>query len=182
MTCVPAERENVGLDEESPSVGRTLRCRARRACRRIAGIAAVVVLGLIVFAAWSLYRFGSVSLALAFLKGYAVVPEAALVSAGEVAAREEARVAFRLKNLTAGPLRVVGAKADCACMAFDDLPLAIEPGEWGKMTVRFVPREAEVGQVVEHSVLLYLDATSVPVVLRAQAEVVPPEPRAVGGT
>ena len=40
------------------------------------------------------------------------------------------------------------------------------------MTVRFVARAADAGQMVEHAAVLYLDVDGPPVVLKAKARVV----------
>jgi hypothetical protein len=137
----------------------------------LVGPALVVASGTAIFILCGLFRFGSISLALAYINGYSIVAEHSTVSVGEVPAGTEAVARFRLRNLASTPVRVVGAKSLCACIAVDDLPMTVEPGAVAEMTIRFKAHEREAGQFVKHSALLYLDVSSPRLVLTATAKV-----------
>lgn len=147
---------------------------ARSLLRRVRNLlvpAALTAVPIVVFVAWSLLRFGSVAWGWAYVEGAAVVPEAGTVHAGDVVAGMETVVCFRLRNLAATPVRVVGAQASCGCVAVDDLPLALPPGESADLSIRFTPPARDVGKTIRHYVLLALDVDHPPVSLWAKARV-----------
>jgi len=113
-----------------PSAGGDIRRRPLLS-RRLRPVLFAAV-GLALLGGWSFLRFGSISAGLAYLRGYRVFAERDTVWAGEVAAGTEATVAFQLRNLASSPVRVLGAKSDCACLALDDLPWRSRRGPGGK--------------------------------------------------
>jgi hypothetical protein len=134
---------------------------------------AVLVLALAILAGGgSWFWFGSFANAMAYLDGYSLIAEAETVSVGSVPSREEVFVTFRLRNLTASRITVVGAVSSCECVAINDLPLTIRGGEVADFTLRFTPGQDSAGTEVEHTALLYLDAKNPPILLKANARVV----------
>lgn len=104
------------------------------------------------------------------------------MSAGEVRAGQVASVTYRLRNLANYPVTVVGAQSTCDCLATRDLPLRIEANGVAEMRLEFATRGAEVGAVVDHPVLLLLDADAPPISLNATAVIIPPDPKETSGT
>lgn len=136
--------------------------------------AAITAIPGVLFVAWSLLRFGSVAWGWAYVEGASVIPEAGTLHAGDVVVGVESVVRFRLKNLAGTPVRVVGAQASCGCVAVDDLPLTLPPGESAHLSIRFTPLARDVGKTIRHYVLLALDVDHPPVSLWAKARVLPP--------
>lgn len=159
-------------DDSVPRQGRQHRTPLWKA---LACPVAICISGILLAWGWSVLEFGTVSFGLAYLNGYSVCPESAEASAGKVGAGNVAVVVFRLKNLVNSPVTVVGAKADCGCLATDNLPLTISPKGISEITLRFAARRNETGTHIRHGALLFLDVDQPPIYLTATAEVIPPE-------
>jgi hypothetical protein len=137
----------------------------------LAGTFVFGALGMLAIGVW---QFGSIAHAIGAIQGYSVLPIRAMIPAGEIEAGRKVSVAFELRNLTGFPVSVVGAQADCGCIAHDDLPLAIEPKSLSVLHVSFTPGISDVGHVVSHAVTLHLSVDGPPVVLRLEGTVVEP--------
>ncbi len=140
----------------------------------------VMLIGVGLLAALGLIRFGSVSCALAYMRGYALCPECAVVSAGEITPGTKAEVAFRLWNVTGGDVTIAGVMLDCPCARTSKLPITIRPREFGVLDVSFTPTERQSGTSVKYRAYLFLDVDTEPIVLAAEADVVA-APLAAGG-
>jgi hypothetical protein len=135
----------------------------------ILAMAAAIAAFFLLIVAW---QFGSVANGIAAFQGYSVLPERATVSAGEVVPGQKATVAFRMRNLTSGEVCILGAQADCRCVAYNDLPMTLEAKSEAEMHVSFTSSRRDVGHTLRHDVSLYLDVNSPPVVLTAEATVI----------
>ena len=138
--------------------------------RRVAPLA----VSLLALGGLSWVWFGSPSNALAYLRGHSVVVEAPVLSAGDIEPGKEATVVFRVRNLTVGQVRVVGAICDCPCACVQELPRAIPPRDVAELAIRFSVRASEAGETVERKALLYLDIDNPSIILKATAHVVAP--------
>ncbi|MCR4412538.1 MAG: hypothetical protein NUV77_08965 [Thermoguttaceae bacterium] len=127
-----------------------------------------------VFCVWAVWRFGSAARGLAYLAGYAVVPEVDKAQVARVPAGVEASIPVGVLNLRRRAVVVVGAKGDCGCIATDGLPVLIEPRGVAPVRLRFTAPKDKVGQFVTHKAQLYLDVPTMPVVVSVTAEIVEP--------
>jgi hypothetical protein len=102
-------------------------------------IGTTAVLALLVGAAH--LSFGSSQAALAYLRGERLSVSPRLLEMGEGHAGETLDAAVELRNWADKPIRVYGGTSDCSCVATDDLPLSIPPGEARSVRVRIrLPR------------------------------------------
>jgi len=74
-------------------------------------------------------RYGSISTAIQVLQGQALTVDKVTKSFGVVAPGEQADVSFLLTNHNRVPVRIVGSRTVCDCIARDDRPFVLEPGE-----------------------------------------------------
>ncbi|MGB7323436.1 MAG: glycosyltransferase, partial [Rubripirellula sp.] len=71
--------------------------------------------------------FGSPSSSVNYLSGKSLLVDSAEKFIGSVESNEKATVAFRIRNRSSSPIRILGAEATCRCLAIQDLPVTIEP-------------------------------------------------------
>jgi hypothetical protein len=90
---------------------------------------------LLVVAGVASYRFGSVTAALARLRGDAVVVVPTSLDAGEGALGEVRTVLVRLVNLTDHPIPITGSWPSCGCILLDEPPFTLPAGESRKLRV-----------------------------------------------
>jgi hypothetical protein len=98
-----------------------------------AGIGAAIVAALLGIQTW---RHGSLPSALAQMRGETIVVSPAVASAGEGRGGTSAAFPLVLTNYGKTSARIVGGTSDCSCVATDDLPFELGPGESRSMTVR----------------------------------------------
>jgi hypothetical protein len=94
---------------------------------RIAGCAVAALVGVAIFEGWAYARFGSMDMGLRYLQGQRVALRSPVVDLGDVNGNVEQNAPFELVNLTNHPVRILGAKTDCSCIAPDGLPITIPP-------------------------------------------------------
>lgn len=145
--------------------------KSREWLTSVAVLAGTVCGGAVLVALGGLFSFGSFSDAVAYFQGYRVVPVERVVSLSRAVVGQRATFAFRLRNLSGQPVRVVGADASCGCVAVDDLPLTIDPGTDVEMRAWFVPAERDLGNTIEHTIGLFLDIDGPPVGVICRAAV-----------
>jgi hypothetical protein len=80
-------------------------------------------------AALIVYGFGSTEAALVYFREETVTIYPRLIYLGEGDPGEVQKGIVQVKNWTDHPIRVFGGTSDCSCVATDDLPLTIGPGE-----------------------------------------------------
>lgn len=168
---MPAEVQDVGSMEQTVG-GARQGAELRGVLRGLAAPLVLAGLGVAGLLAWSYWQFGSLSMAMAYVSGYALVPESATLDAGDAPAGKDTKVQFRLRNVSGRPVRVVGAKSDCGCVAVDDLPLTVDARQAAEMRLRFSPRPTEVGLLIRHKTVLLLDVDNPTIVLTVTARVV----------
>ncbi len=93
----------------------------------------VVLLGLL--AGFVYFHFGSVSAALASLRGERLSVSPGLIDMGEGAPAETRAASVELTNRTEQPIRLIGGSADCSCTVLGDLPVTVPPGESRSITI-----------------------------------------------
>jgi hypothetical protein len=143
--------------------------------RPLTWLAKVVIctnIGLALVAAWGSWHFGSVSAALARLRGDRLLVDAYSKSFGSVVAGRLETVEFSLWNTASRPVTVLGARSSCTCAAADDLPMVVPSG--GRRSIRIiVGRNPQPGAVSEH-VTLFTDEPSQPqLALRVEGAFLP---------
>lgn len=73
--------------------------------------------------------FGSTQGALAYLRGERLSVSPQMVDMGLGQPGETRAASVQLTNWTDKPIRLIGGTSDCSCVATEDLPLTIPPGE-----------------------------------------------------
>lgn len=81
-------------------------------------------------------RFGSLSSAIADLRGARLIPDAYTKSFGTAGKDDRRSVRFRLTNYSERPIVLVGSDASCTCLVTSDLPAVIPPGRSIEFRVR----------------------------------------------
>ncbi len=114
--------------------------------------------------------------ALARLRGESLTVESSVSEVGEGLQGEQRPFTIHLRNHTDRPLRVVGGTTDCSCLATDDLPITVPPGEARPIDVR-MKFSGGIGRF-QHRFVLYTDDEKQRVVVaRFSGRVVePPSP------
>lgn len=82
------------------------------------------------------WKFGSTAAALAHLRGESISLYPRLVDVGDGTPGEIRESVVELVNRTDETVRVVGGTSDCSCVATDNLPASIAPGESRFLTVK----------------------------------------------
>jgi len=80
--------------------------------------------------------FGSPEAALARLRGESVSVRPAFTDIGSGEAGQELEAAVEIVNWTDRPVHVFGGTSDCSCIATNDLPLTLAPGEARRVSVQ----------------------------------------------
>ena len=91
--------------------------------------AGTIVAILVILFAWSTTQFGSPMLALAYASGRRIVPDEARKSCGSMVLGQERQVVFRISNLSATPVILLGARSSCTCTVAKELPMTLKPSE-----------------------------------------------------
>ncbi|TWT79746.1 Undecaprenyl-phosphate mannosyltransferase [Planctomycetes bacterium CA13] len=103
--------------------------------------------------------FGSVHSAFGYLSGRSLLVDSSDKFVGVLDADEKATATFRVRNASATPIRILGAKASCRCVALEDLPITIEPSQTEWIRVSMYGR-SESGPQRESAFLICDDSTS----------------------
>jgi hypothetical protein len=80
--------------------------------------------------------FGSVDAAISYASGSRLVAANSTLHAGDLRDGESAAVTFAVTNYSSRPMRIAGAKATCKCLAWDSLPITVDPGKSRPITIR----------------------------------------------
>jgi hypothetical protein len=100
------------------------------------------------------WHYGSLSLAMARLRGERFVLSPAEVDFGVCEPNTEHTAKLTLTNLTVRPVRVVGSEASCTCETIGELPIVVAPGQSREIALRaVVSKSASYSQ----QMLLYID-------------------------
>jgi hypothetical protein len=118
---------------------------------------------------------GSFESALSYLTGARLIAASPTLHAGDIVDGQTAAVTFKLTNYGSKSIHIAGAKATCKCLAWDDLPMTIEPKESRQITIR-VRGRAPAPRVQRESAYLISDDGGPIVSLTATACVLPPLP------
>ncbi len=92
---------------------------------------------------------------LARLRGEAIAVEPAVSDVGTGVPGEERTVAVQVVNHTDHPVQFMGGSTTCACMATDDLPFTLSPGESRSIHVRL--RFSGGAGTFQHQFILFTD-------------------------
>lgn len=123
---------------------------------------------------WGVYRFGSIGMTRAYLSGFVIAAESPVIDLGEVRSGQEVTAEFRLRNLSARPVTILGANSDCGCLVLD-LPKTVNGSEVTLLRVGFAPTARQEGTQISHTAALILDTDAPPVLLRTVAQVIKTE-------
>jgi len=113
-----------------------LRPLKRLATSWAARAAALSTFGLALVASGAVFWFGSLSTAVAYLRGDRIIPDAYTKTFGEVPARERPSIDFLLRNWGKEPIKVLGTNSPCSCLISSGVPVVIRPGESAVLSVR----------------------------------------------
>lgn len=155
---------------------RVVRLRAFGACGPILGPAAVALLLLAGFFAWSEFRFGSIRDGVAYCNGYLLVAGQPEVDLGPVKVGSCVGGCCYLKNLTDVPVMVLGATPDCSCITVSGVPMRVAPHGSTKLPFVYCPRAGSGSRRETRLIRVYIDADSPELLLPVRADVI-----AVGG-
>jgi hypothetical protein len=106
----------------------------------------------------SVFFFGSPRSAIDYVAGKSVLVRSQQQFAGQLEQNATGTAVFELQNASTKPIRVLGAKASCRCVAIDDLPLTLGPNETKPIRVRLVAGTV-AGVQRESAELLFDDST-----------------------
>jgi hypothetical protein len=124
----------------------------------------LIVVGLLVF--------GSFDAAISYVSGARLVAANSTMHAGDLVDGESAAATFALTNYGSRPVQITGAKATCKCLAWDSLPLTIDPGSSRQIKIR-VRGHGPGPSVQRESAYLILNDASPSVALTVTARVKP---------
>jgi hypothetical protein len=80
--------------------------------------------------------FGSTQGALAYLRGERISVSPRLLDMGEGQPGEAREASVQLHNWTDKPVHLYGGTSDCSCVATEDLPITLAPGEGRAIRVK----------------------------------------------
>lgn len=124
----------------------------------IARISSVLALSTVTLAVLSLVavaRYGSIRIGLLATTGQQLVSEETEQSVGKLGVGERRVVPFHLRNLTARPITIVGAQANCTCTSAERLPMVVPAG--GRLPLH-VTYHAQRPTEVSEAVRLFTDS------------------------
>lgn len=107
-------------------------------------------------------ELGSLAGALAFLNGDRLIPDAYTKSFGTAQAGPSASVVFNLANKSTRPIKIMGSRSSCTCMALDGLPAVVQAGSSLQLKVQVRPTARQ--RLVTGVVMLYPDYEGQPYV------------------
>jgi len=129
------------------------------------------MLVLIVAIAFGYMVFGSMGVALAYLRGQSVFVTPKSYDIG-VCTDQELKVAkFRIHNLSRSDLVVTGANTNCTCVMPGEYPISIPPGK--SREIEFQVRLSKAQPILSQLVTLYTDSAdqhAIPLRITAQVE------------
>lgn len=117
--------------------------------------------------------FGSLESAIGYASGARLLTASPTEHVGSLSADEIGTATFELANYGTAPIRILGAKSTCRCMALDDLPMTILAGESGTVHVRVTARGAIQQQLQRESATLIFDDPARSATLTVTAIVLP---------
>jgi len=98
---------------------------------------------ILIFIIWSYIRWGSVAYGLVWLQGEQLVVEPSSMDLRDVPCGERKKLSFRVKNLAAEPVHLLGANSSCSCLVTNDLPTIVPANGSCEIHAEFVvPSEA----------------------------------------
>lgn len=115
--------------------------------------------------------FGSLDAARCYFAGDRVLVDSFSKFAGNVKQNEFVDVSYTLSNPTSAPVRVLGARATCSCIAILDLPTTVEPS--GEKAIRLRVKGVRADTLQRESAELFFDDSALRMVLNATAVVRP---------
>ena len=104
----------------------------------LAGSTAILALAAVI----GISQYGSVEIALARLKGEALITPV-YVDFGDIAPEQEVERTIQLTNASDQTLRIFGGTADCLCIVTKDLPIELAPNEQRSIVIGLRAPKAE---------------------------------------
>jgi hypothetical protein len=100
------------------------------------------------------YYFGSLSLAMAYLKGKRFYVSPLVVDLGDCVSGSKHVAKFTVSNFMDQPIRIVGSEEECECLTLDKLPITLDPYVSKDISIEaFVAGQGKFS----HSIILYVD-------------------------
>ncbi len=131
----------------------------------------------IAFILWSCLRYGGVVYGLDYIRGYAVCPIDSEFNLGTLDYRGEPLEIdcyVDLKNLLSKNVTIIGTRADCTCVAVQEIPCTLSPLELKRIPIKLHfsgPLLQNDTTTFRHHVLFYLDTDSMPVVMQVKGAI-----------
>lgn len=86
-------------------------------------------MGFACLAMFGIFWFGSIRSAISFMRGDRLIPDVYAKSFGVALSGAEPSVEFQLTNWATSPVKILGAKSSCTCVAATGLPKTVKPRE-----------------------------------------------------
>jgi hypothetical protein len=96
--------------------------------RRVAVFWCFTACAIIATAGFVWWFFGSIPVALRFIRGERVILEPTRLRAVGLTLDKPVRVSTRIRNYTSKPVRLLGSNVRCTCVVVQALPVTIPPG------------------------------------------------------
>jgi len=138
---------------ELPGNGDTLPAKNKVRARPRVLIISIILINfeLMLFAAWSLHEFGSISAGLAYLNGARLLADPYTQSFGNLRKGDFRTVELTLDNRADHGIKIHSASRSDPCFVLNRLPIAIGSGRKARITVAVQPEVA--GPIRQHIVL-----------------------------
>jgi len=119
------------------------------------GLVAVLLASL---SAFGYLRYGSIHNTLAAVRAETLIADSQSKSFGIVDGSKPVPVEFRLTNLSSRPIRILGSRTRCTCVAVDALPITIGPHQSHlfRLTIDAAGEARDIGE----DILLYTNIPS----------------------
>jgi hypothetical protein len=105
--------------------------------------------------------FGSIPVALRYLRGERLVVEPTTISVGDGFAGVEEEAAFLIRNLSDKPVCILGATQSCTCLSIEQLPISILAHTSRVMRLG-IRREGKSTERFEQGITYYTDSLQHP--------------------
>jgi hypothetical protein len=103
--------------------------------------ATATILGIIIGSSW--YRFGGLGPALSYSIGHHIIISEKVKDIGVVRRGMPSKFRYSLTNLTARPVKIIGAGMSCSCTSANKLPDVLPAAETQAIEIVFTPSQSQ---------------------------------------
>jgi len=115
--------------------------------------------------------FGSLDSAFGYFSGRSLLVTPMERFVGQIEVNKQATATFRLRNASSLPIRIVGARASCGCVAIEDLPVTVPA--WESKAIRISLKSMDEPGLQRETATLICDDSASQLVLGVTALVHP---------